>query len=80
MYLTYVLIAIFVLSLVGLACIFNKIRLAIAIIKTAAIFVRDQFLVILVPPVITVFVAGLWFWWILTAVFVYSLATIEGDG
>jgi hypothetical protein len=38
---SYCLFAFWGLSLVGLMCIFNKIRLAIAVIKTAALFVND---------------------------------------
>lgn len=55
------------LAIIGFICIFNKLRLAVAVIKTAAIFVRDEFLIILVPPVSAIFTFGLWIWWIFTA-------------
>jgi hypothetical protein len=48
----------------------SKIKLAIAIIKTAAIFVRDNFLIILVPPVIAIYVGILWIWWIISAMYI----------
>lgn len=80
MYLTYIMYGIIGLSIIGLGCIFNKLRLAIAIIKTAAVFVKDEFLVILVPPVTALFVAALWFWWVYTALYVYALGEIKGTG
>jgi choline transporter-like protein 2/4/5 len=66
------MLAICIGSLIGFACIFNKLRLAIAVIKTAAIFLKDEFLIIFLPPVTSVLVVILWIWWLLTAVFVYS--------
>jgi hypothetical protein len=50
-------------------CMFNKIRLAIAVIKTATLFVRDNFLIILVPPVIAIVLLILWIWWIISVVY-----------
>jgi len=41
MYLTYIMYGIIALSIIGFGCIYKKIKLAIAIIKTAAIFVKD---------------------------------------
>jgi solute carrier family 44 (choline transporter-like protein), member 2/4/5 len=61
------MLAICAASFIGFLCIYNKLRLAVAIIKTAAIFVKDEFLIILVPPVSAVFLFGLWIWWIITA-------------
>jgi hypothetical protein len=56
-------------SVFGFLCIFNKLRLAVAIIKTAALFIKDEFLIILVPPVSAIFVFALWIWWIFTAMY-----------
>lgn len=50
----------------GLFCVLDKIKLAIAVIKTAALFVRDEFEIILVPPIIAVAVGILWVWWIIS--------------
>lgn len=80
--------AIWGLSLIGLFCILDKIRLAIAVIKTAALFVRDEFEIILVPPVIAVCVGVLWVWWIISVVYkininnsyIVSLGEISGSG
>lgn len=36
-------------TLIALACIWTKLKLAIAVIKTAAICVKDHFLLIFVP-------------------------------
>jgi hypothetical protein len=38
---SYCLFAFWGLSLIGLLCLYHKIRLAIAVIKTAALFVND---------------------------------------
>lgn len=64
---SYCIFAIWGLSLIGFFCMFEKIKLAIAVIKSAALFVRDNFLIILVPIAITIWVGLLWFWWIITA-------------
>ena len=74
------MLAIIAGCIIGFLCMFNKIRLAIAIIKTAAVFLKDQFLIVLVPPATAVFVSALWVWWLLTAVFIYATGTIVGDG
>jgi hypothetical protein len=62
------MIGIIAASVIGFLCIFNKLRLAVAIIKTAAVFIKDEFLIILVPPVSAIFLFALWIWWIFTAV------------
>ena len=72
--------AIWGLSLIGFFCIYNKIRLAIAIIKTAAIFIRDTFSIILVPPVISIGTGALWAGWIYTAIYLYSCNAVSGSG
>ncbi|KAM3134855.1 hypothetical protein pb186bvf_013024 [Paramecium bursaria] len=87
-YLTYVMYALIVLSMIALGCIFRKLQLAVAVIKTAALCVKDNFLLILVPPITSIFVAALWFWWIYTAMqyinlsksYVYSIGDVYGNG
>lgn len=44
----------------------EKIRLAIAIVKTAAVFVKDEYEIIIIPPIIAIFTAILWVWWIIS--------------
>jgi succinate dehydrogenase/fumarate reductase cytochrome b subunit len=56
------------LSVIAFICIFNKIRLAIGIIKTATLYVRDNFSVMIVPPVIGIILGGFWVWWIVSVV------------
>ena len=79
-YLAYILFGLWALSLFGLFCMYHKIRLAIAVIKTAAIFVRDNFLILYVPIVFSVILGLFWLWWIASAVYVVSLGSITGDG
>jgi hypothetical protein len=74
------MIAIEVVLFLIFVCWFGKIRLAIAIIKTAAVFLKDEFLIILVPPVSAIFVAALWVWWLLTAIYIYATGEITGTG
>jgi beta-lactamase regulating signal transducer with metallopeptidase domain len=69
--LSYCIFAIWVLSVIGLFCIMEKIKLAIAVIKTAALFVRDEFEIILIPPIIAFWVGVLWVWWIISAMYQY---------
>ena len=58
---------------------FSKIKLAVAIIKTASIFVKDEILITLLPIFTALFTIGLWIWWIITAVYIYSTGTITSS-
>jgi len=58
---------------------FNKIRLAIAIIKTATLFVKDNFSIIGVPPVFGLFIAVFFVWWIISVVYIVATGDITGD-
>lgn len=64
---------IFVISLVGLYCMFNAIRLAIAIIQTATHYVTDTPEAMLIPPIFSLLTAVFWLCWMGAAVFVYSV-------
>jgi len=55
---------------------FNNIRLAIAIIKTATAYVIDVPLSMLVPPCFTVLTGIWWLYWIFGVVYLYSVGTI----
>jgi hypothetical protein len=59
--------------------VFSKIKLAVAIIKTASIFVKDEILITLLPIFTALFTIGLWIWWIITAVYIYSTGTITSS-
>lgn len=61
------------LSLLGLLCHFNRIRMAIAIIKTAALFIIEIPFIMLVPPVFTFLVTGYWRLWIMSFIYIYSM-------
>jgi len=76
LYMAYTIWGILGLCIIGFLCMFNKIRLAIAIIKTATIFVGDVPLVMLVPPIFTIFTAIFWTFWIFGAVYLYAIGTI----
>lgn len=73
----YVLWGICGLSAIGVLCYFNKIRLAIAIIKTATLYIIDVPLTLLVPPIFSVFVACWWVFWIIAMVYLYSDGVIS---
>lgn len=59
---------------------FDKIRLAIAIIKTATLYVRDVPLAQLVPPVFTILNAVFWCVWLFGLVYIYSVGTFVKNG
>jgi len=58
MYAAIVIWCILAISVIVICCKYNDILLAIAIIKTAAIAIKDMTLLFLVPIVVTVFVAS----------------------
>lgn len=45
-------------------------------LQTATLYIRDVFLVMLVPPVFSIIVAGWWVFWIIAAIYVYSIGEI----
>lgn len=76
----YVELAWIGLSVIIFLCIFNKIRLAIGIIKTATKYVNDNFSVMLVPPITAILIGILWVWWIISVIYVVGLGEIKGTG
>lgn len=74
-YVSYVIFGIAGLSFIGLLCMWKNIRLAIAIIKTATLFVMETPLVMLVPPLFAIFVVVWWGVWIVGFVYLYSVGT-----
>ena len=70
--------AIFVVSLIGLFCLFRTIKLAVAIIKSAAVFVNDVRSIMIVPPVISLCLFLFWSYWIVVFIFLYSVGEISG--
>lgn len=59
----------------AIICLYSRIRIAIAIMETSADFVTEVPLVMLVPPVITIFVLLWAFIWVV--LFAYVFATGE---
>jgi len=59
-------------TFIAVLCLFNRIRLAIAILKAAADYVKETPSVFLVPPVTIVFLLGLYAYWGITAVYLVS--------
>eukprot|EP00744_Colponema_vietnamica_P000742 GILI01001290.1.p1 GENE.GILI01001290.1~~GILI01001290.1.p1 ORF type:complete len:606 (+),score=184.83 GILI01001290.1:72-1889(+) len=73
-------IALYVLAGVMLLIVlimFKRIRIAIAIMKTAAVFVKDCWSVIFIPPVLFIITAALYVWWIITALYIYSAGEVK---
>ncbi|CAD8120069.1 unnamed protein product [Paramecium sonneborni] len=79
-YLFYIEIAWIIFSIIAFICIFNKIRLAIGVVKTATLYVKDNFSVMIVPPIIGICLGILWVWWIVSVVYIVGLGDIKGDG
>lgn len=77
-YLSYALIAVFILSIVAFICYFNRIRLAIAVIKTASLYVMEVPFSLMVPPFIAIFLVIFWLLWIYSFIYVYSVGDIKG--
>lgn len=74
-----IMIVVAAISVLGLICYFNRIRMAIAIIKTAAMFVMETPTVMLVPPTISIILMGFWALWIVALVYLYSVGEIKGS-
>jgi len=53
-------------------CLFNRIRLAIAIIKAASDFVKDTWAVFLVPPMAILVLVAFYIYWGITSVYLAS--------
>lgn len=77
MYIAYACFAILALSFVGFLCMFRNIRLAIAIVKCAADCIKDNLMMMGVPPFIGILVLILWGLWIFGIMYIYSCGTIE---
>jgi len=58
-YLVIVLAIILVVSVFVILCNYRNIRIAIAVIKTACTAIKDMPLMLLVPPVFTVFIGSI---------------------
>jgi len=61
--------------LIGFFFMFGNIKLAIAIIKTAADCVKDNMLMMVVPPVMSIFVFAFWGAWVIGIIYMWSVGT-----
>jgi hypothetical protein len=61
-------------------CIFKSIRIAIAVIKSAADYVKDTPQALLVPVVMIFFLTGYYVFWIIVALYLYSYGTPYSSG
>jgi hypothetical protein len=60
-------------------CYFRSIQLAIAIVKSAALFLRDVPSALIVPLVFGLLIIAFWSFWITMFLFVYSSGDIRGS-
>jgi len=56
---------------------YTKIRIAIRIMETAADFVTECPLVVLVPPVTSILTVGWWMLWLIGMVYVWCMGTFS---
>jgi len=77
MIITYIIIAIDGLFFIGFLCLFKNIKLAIAIIKCAADCIKDNMMMLIVPPLMSVFVLVFWGIWIYGLVYLWSVGEID---
>ena len=66
-------------SVIAFFILFNKIRLAIAIIKSASVFLIDEPYSLLVPPIFAIITILYWAFWIVSFAYIYSVGTIRGS-
>lgn len=66
-------------SFIIFVCSINKIRLAIAIIKSAAIFIKDVPSALIVPIIVGALMVAFWAFWISMAIYVYAIGEIKGS-
>ena len=67
-----------VLNLTNNRCFFGKIRLAIAVIKTSAVFIGEVPTVLSIPIIFGVLIIGFWILWIGIFIYLYSVGDISG--
>jgi len=75
----YILWAITGLTVLAVLCLYNRIRLAIAILKAASDYVRNTLSVFLVPPVICFILVCFYTYWTITSVYLVSSGNTDTD-
>lgn len=66
-----------VLSIILVACGWNKIKLMIAILKSAALFVVEVWPSVFIAPLFYLLFAGYFVWWVVTALFLYTSGDLD---
>lgn len=72
-YIGYGILGLDALFIIFICCMFSRIRLAIAIIKTATMFVRDTWSAMIVPLVFYVKVLLFFSFWIIGFIYIYAI-------
>lgn len=62
-----------------IVCMYHKIRVALGVIKTAAQFIRKEFLILFFPLFVAAALVGFYIFWVWAAVYIYSLGEPEAD-
>lgn len=74
---SYIVFGLCVLYILLLLCCCNKIRLGIAILKTAADFIKDTLRIFLVP-IIFFFILAIWLtYWLVALIFIWSVGEVR---
>ncbi|CAG9332171.1 unnamed protein product [Blepharisma stoltei] len=69
---SYIMFGAVAVFLIFILFMYKRIRLAIAIMKSGAIFLKDAWIILLVPVLVFVFSVGFFCYWILSLVYIYS--------
>ena len=73
----YAICVLLLLSLILLCCFFKKIEVLIVILKCSARFVNENMTIILVPPVFYVILIVWFIFWMVGAVYLYTVGEID---
>jgi len=68
--------AITFIMLIVVLCSYKKIKLVIAILKTAAVFMGDTPLILILPPVFAIITLLFWLFWMFAITYLYASGTI----
>ena len=74
-YAAYVCIILTVVYFITICCLYSKIRIAIRIMETAADFVTEVVLIVLVPPITATLIITWCILWVYTFVYVVTTGT-----
>ena len=74
-YIAYACMAFTVVYFIAICCLYTKIRIAIRIMETAADFVTEVVLIVLVPPITAIVIVAWVLVWVYTFVYVVTTGT-----